>query len=305
MRAAATSVLLGFMLVFSCSETSFAGVTPGDLKIPSEIHKLPAVKVLELMRPGIRKELSPRERRIFDQIKFSFPDNAHVLHVGAVHINGKRIVEISQGFLLFNHMLIESVFYDFALTPHKKLAAYMHFLSAKIETDSAEFDMGIAPLPRYPAYYVWAGVSDNDADVIFNRYRDRIVDGDTSVLVFAVLHETAHHLYGDVDSCDRRTIERDLLDKCGRARTGKELRDEEFKADTFAISTMKKMRLSAAPIVPWFLFQTIREGNVDKIDGNHDPSACRFALIMSAGATGPEAKVLEDLRAVCGRKTST
>lgn len=233
---------------------------------------MPDEAIFDLLRPQIRKQLSASDRRLFDKILFTFPDTANFLHVETIKLkSGKRIVEISKGFLLLNQSLSFGMLQAVVLKPKRSFSSYLSFIASQSGQAFLRYENG-GPLPIFPSYGEWAGIPKAKTAAIATKYRDKLIDDYTATLLFAVFHETAHHINGDVDHLGA---------------PDSESRDQEYKADIFALTKVRALGYSPSSVAPFLMLMMVEEGDIDEISGSHDPSVCRLANVgtMLSGPT--------------------
>ena len=284
MRSAATALLAVASLV-----TEAQTLPAPPLSMPENTFTGKAV--FDRGRDSIKSALCPQDQRIFDAITYHFPSDANVERVRAGRdAQGKRAIEISTGYMNFSAMIVQSVVYESLnkdeIPVEKRWTDYLSYLANAINNNAQAIAPNAVAASVLP-YHTWAGIPEQEFAAFLNEHQPGLRSLMLDVFVFALLHEVGHHVL-DHPPTGAIALERS--------------RANEWEADMYAIAGLARLRLSTLGVLPYFIFSSEMEGEVDELSGSHDPAVCRGFYILSAGSEGTIAEFRRDAASACGKR---
>jgi hypothetical protein len=220
--------------------------------------------------PAFERVMSEEQWAKTQTIQLTFPDDLRINHLVANHAGGAPRIDISTGTLVHMHRFVEAGLYVSEFGGEDKHFEYLEKTVREVRAASAP---GSAP-GLAMSYFEFA--KEDSAQVA--RWRQKHYGAINEIMIealaFFLAHEMAHHLL------DHSEIEILTADHARRSR------DQEYAADSFAISLITKAGFNPIPALPYFGFMAAYEGFATRavLGASHDPSLCRYLRFLKEGS---------------------
>jgi hypothetical protein len=224
---------------------------PGSL----ESHHKSARLVLANARKMIEPTLSPEELTIARSIVYRI-NGGPGIGAFAAYKDGRRLIVISAGMVQMFDWLYDLATIEFELSRKGCFQEYISYLEDGMIRNQKAIVNGL-PLSPVKNPFTFANDTDGQcgrlttADFIaipdFGLNKAKAIEAS---IVFLYLHELGHHVLDHV-----------LETKDRNARDLTKSRDQEDKADRYAVVTALGANYSLVPATPWYLYIAIFGGN--------------------------------------------